>query len=41
MYGPYIHHLVGVHGCYADVMKESCKYITNLTHDSVNAVASL
>ena len=41
IYGPYIHHLVGVHGCYADVLKESCKYIGHLNHDSVNEINSL
>lgn len=41
IYGPYIHHLVGVHGCYADVLKESCKYIGHLNHNSVNEINSL
>lgn len=38
MYGPYIHHICGVHGNYADVLKEACRYIGNLTHDSVNEI---
>ena len=41
MYGPYIHHIVGIHGKVADVLKESCKYIKGLTHDSVNEIQSL
>ncbi len=39
IYGPYIHHVCGVHGRYADVLKEACKYIGHVTHDSVNAGA--
>ena len=38
MYGPYIHHICGIHGKYADVLKEACRYIGNLTHDSVNEI---
>ncbi len=38
IYGPYIHHICGVHGSYADVMKEACKYINNLVHDSVEEI---
>lgn len=38
IYGPYIHHICGVHGNYADVMKEACKYIGSVTHDSVNPI---
>ena len=30
-----------VDGCYADVLKESCKYIGHLNHDSVNEINSL
>lgn len=41
IYGPYIHHLVGVHGNYAAVLKESCKYIGSVRHDSVNEIESL
>lgn len=37
--GPYIHHVCGVHGNYADVLQEACRYIGNLTHDSVNPIA--
>ncbi len=40
MYGPYIHHICGIHGQYADVLKEACRYIGNVTHDSVNNVPS-
>lgn len=38
MYGPYIHHVVGVHGKYADVLKEACRYIGSIEHDSVNEI---
>lgn len=38
IYGPYIHHVCGIHGKYADVLKEACKYIGNVTHDSVNPI---
>ena len=38
MYGPYIHHICGIHGKYADVLKEACRYIGNVTHDSVNEI---
>lgn len=38
VYGPYIHHVSAIHGNYADVMKEACKYIGNVTHDSVNPI---
>ena len=41
IYGPYIHHMVGIHGCYADILKESCKYIPFLNHDSVNVIGEL
>lgn len=40
MYGPYIHHICGIHGQYADVLKEACRYIGNVTHDSVNVIPS-
>lgn len=38
MYGPYIHHICGVHGQYADVLKEACRYIGGISHDSVNDI---
>lgn len=38
IYGPYIHHVCGVHGSYADVLKEATKYIGNVQHDSVNSI---
>ena len=31
--GPYIHHISGVYGSYADVLAEACKYIGNVTPD--------
>ena len=27
MYGPYIHHLIGVYGDYVEAMKDACRYI--------------
>ena len=27
MYGPYIHHACGIHGKYAKVLQEACRYI--------------
>lgn len=41
MYGPYIHHIVGIHGKVADVLKESCRYLKGLKHDSVNDIKSI
>lgn len=40
MYGPYIHHVSGIHGNYAKVLKEACKYLGDVTHDSVELVES-
>ena len=34
MEGPYIHHVSGIHGKYAAILKEACKYITGLEFDS-------
>jgi hypothetical protein len=31
--GPYIHHCAGVHGNYADVLEEVCKYIPSIKVD--------
>jgi len=33
--GPYIHHVTGIYGHYADVLGEACKYIPNLRADKV------
>ena len=33
--GPYIHHIVGIHGKYADVLLEACNYINGLCPDPV------
>lgn len=38
IYGPYIHHVCGIHGKFAAVLQEACKYIANLSHDSVNPI---
>ena len=32
---PYIHHVTGIHGHYAEVLREACKYIPNLKSDPV------
>jgi L-fucose isomerase-like protein len=34
IYGPYIHHVSCIHGKYANVLKEACKYIPGLSFDS-------
>ncbi|MCL1859217.1 MAG: L-fucose/L-arabinose isomerase family protein [Oscillospiraceae bacterium] len=33
--GPYIHHVTGIYGHYADILTEACKYINNLRADKV------
>lgn len=35
IFGPYIHHIVGIHGQYAEILHESCKYIPGLKPDSI------
>ena len=32
--GPYIHHVAGIHGKYADILAEACKYIPGLSVDA-------
>jgi len=39
IYGPYIHHVVGVHGRFAPILYEACKYIPGLTPDPVEPTA--
>lgn len=34
--GPYIHHMSELYGKYAEVLKEFCKYIPDLTFDGIN-----
>ncbi len=41
MYGPYIHHVAGIHGHWAKVIKEACKYISPVRHDSVEEIADM
>lgn len=41
MYGPYIHHVSGIHGHFAKVLKEACKYLGPVTHDSVEPVEEM
>jgi len=36
--GPYIHHVSGIHGKYAGVLKEACKYIPELKFDSMEEI---
>ena len=35
IYGPYIHHISGVHGKLCDILRESCRYIGGLAFDTV------
>lgn len=37
--GPYIHHVSGGYGRYADILQEACKYIPGLTADPVEPTA--
>jgi len=39
IYGPYIHHVVGIHGRLAPVLHEACKYIPGLAPDPVEPTA--
>lgn len=41
MYGPYIHHVSGIHGRFAKVLKEACKYLGPVAHDSVEPVEEM
>lgn len=41
MYGPYIHHVSGIHGQFARVLKEACKYLGPVAHDSVEPVEEM
>ena len=41
MYGPYIHHVSGIHGSFAKVLKEACKYLGPVAHDSVEPVEEM
>lgn len=33
VYGPYIHHVAAIHGNYVDILKESLKYLCDITFD--------
>ena len=33
--GPYIHHVVGIHGKYGEILMEACRYMNGLTPDPV------
>lgn len=33
IYGPYIHHIAGIHGQYSDVLGEACRYLNGLEFD--------
>jgi len=33
--GPYIHHVTGIYGKYADILNEACKYIPELKSDKI------
>lgn len=39
IYGPYIHHVVGIHGKAAPALHEACKYIPGLKADPVDPTA--
>ncbi len=39
IYGPYIHHVVGIHGRLAPVLYEACKYLPGLAPDPVEPTA--
>jgi hypothetical protein len=39
IYGPYIHHVAGIHGKVAPVLYEACKYIPGLIPDAVEPTA--
>lgn len=39
--GPYIHHVSGTYGNYAEVLYEACKYIPNLVPDSLVSVEEI
>ena len=36
IHGPYIHHVGGIHGKYANALREACRYIDGLEADFVN-----
>jgi L-fucose isomerase-like protein len=38
MYGPYIHHVAGIHGHHARILKEASKYLGKVKFDSVDPV---
>lgn len=35
IYGPYIHHVAAIHGQYASILHEACKYLGEVTPDTV------
>ena len=35
IYGPYIHHVAAIHGKYAEILREACKYMKGVTPDFV------
>jgi hypothetical protein len=40
IYGPYIHHCVGIHGRIAPALYEACRYIPELQPDPVDPTAT-
>jgi L-fucose isomerase-like protein len=36
IYGPYIHHIVGVHGSYKEILRETLRYLGDIEFDSVD-----
>lgn len=39
--GPYIHHVSGVYGKYAEILFEACKYINSLNPDALVPVEEI
>lgn len=35
IYGPYIHHVSGAYGAYADILHEACRYLEGITADYI------
>jgi L-fucose isomerase-like protein len=36
IYGPYVHHIAGAHGCYKKELAELCYYLGNVEHDDAD-----
>ena len=40
IYGPYVHHIAGIHGHWAEVLEEACKYVDVRFGPSLNVRAA-